>query len=79
MRSYRSALFSRIVPTMKDIGLWGPKIRKAYEAMGILGFAEVDVQAISEEDERAALAIEARAKAASAAGPVRARAGSGRS
>src|SRR5213593_1884683 len=35
MQRYRSALFSRIVPIIKDIGLWGPKIRKGYEQMGI--------------------------------------------
>ena len=43
MQRYRSALFSRIVPVIKDIGLWGPKIRKGYEQMGILGYADVDV------------------------------------
>ena len=60
MREYRSALFTRIVPTMKDIGLWGPKIRKAYEQMGILGYANVDVEAMSSEDERIADELEAR-------------------
>jgi len=54
MQRYRSALFSRIVPIIKDIGLWGPKIRKGYEQMGILGFAETDVQAMAAEDERVA-------------------------
>src|SRR5881409_325183 len=44
MQRYRSSLFSRIVPVIKDIGLWGPKIRAGYEKMGILGFAGVDVQ-----------------------------------
>jgi hypothetical protein len=54
MKSYRSALFSRIVPIIKDIGLWGPKIRKGYEQMGILGYANVDVQAMADEDEKVA-------------------------
>jgi hypothetical protein len=27
---------------MKDIGLWGPKIRRAYSEMNILGFADTD-------------------------------------
>jgi hypothetical protein len=54
MQNYRSALFSRIVPIIKDIGLWGPKIRKGYEQMGILGYANVDVQAMSDEDEKVA-------------------------
>ena len=44
MRIYRTSLFTRIVPTIRDIGLWGPRIRKAYADMGILGFAEGDVE-----------------------------------
>jgi len=51
MRTYRSSLFSRIVPTMKDIGLWGPRIQKAYADMGIIGFADNDVEALSAHDE----------------------------
>jgi hypothetical protein len=54
MQRYRSALFTRIVPVIKDIGLWGPKIRKAYGEMGILGFAETDVQTLSDRDEAVA-------------------------
>ena len=52
MREFRSRLFTRIVPTIKDIGLWGPKIRRAYANMGILGFADVDTEALSRDDER---------------------------
>ena len=52
MRSYRSALFSRIVPTMKEIGLWGARIQKAYADMGVLGFADVDYDALSARDEQ---------------------------
>jgi para-aminobenzoate N-oxygenase AurF len=61
MKRYRSALFSRIVPTIKEIGLWGPRIRKAYDEMGIIGFADVDVAAMAAEDERVAEDIEAKA------------------
>jgi len=72
MQEYRSALFSRIVPTIKDIGLWGPKIRKAYEEMGILGFASVDAQAMADQDEQVAEEFDARRaeilKVAAAAG-----------
>ena len=52
--NFRSRLFTRIVPTIKDIGLWGPKIRRAYANMGILGFADVDIEALSRDDERVA-------------------------
>ncbi len=58
MKIYRAALFSRIVPTIKDIGLWGPRVRKAYADMGILGFADADLDVLSANDERIAVQIE---------------------
>jgi hypothetical protein len=64
MQNYHSALFSRIVPTIKDIGLWGPRIRKAYDEMGIMGFAELDAGAMSARDERVAEELEAQIAAA---------------
>jgi P-aminobenzoate N-oxygenase AurF len=60
MQNYRSQLFSRIVPVIKDIGLWGPKIRKGYEQMGILGYANVDAAAMSARDEEVAEEFDAR-------------------
>jgi len=54
MRRFRGNLFSRIVPSIKQIGLWGPRIRKAYEDMGVLAYAEVDLDALSREDDRIA-------------------------
>jgi hypothetical protein len=60
LRAFRSRLFTRIVPTIKDIGLWGPKIRRAYANMGILGYADVDTEALSRDDERVALEFDRR-------------------
>jgi 1,2-phenylacetyl-CoA epoxidase catalytic subunit len=60
MRHFRSELFSRIVPTIKDIGLWGPRIRRAYANMGIMGFADVDAAALQANDERVAEEFDAR-------------------
>jgi hypothetical protein len=60
MKIYRSSLFMRIVPTIKDIGLWGPRIQKAYGDMGILGFADVDAEALGLHDEAVALEIDQR-------------------
>jgi hypothetical protein len=54
MREYRRMLFSRIVPIIKDIGLWGPRVRKAYEDMGVLGFENLDPEAQSAADEQIA-------------------------
>ncbi len=54
MKLFRTRLFSRIVPTVKDIGLWGPRVRKAYEDMGVMEFAQVDAVAILENDAKVA-------------------------
>ncbi len=39
LRQYRRRLFMRIVPALKDIGLFGPAVRDALDKMGVLGFA----------------------------------------
>ena len=43
MNSFRGRLFSRVVPTIKDIGLWGPRVQKAFAEMGVMEYAKVDV------------------------------------
>ena len=58
-RHFRSRLFSRIVPTVKDIGLWGPRVQRAYEDMGIIQFADIDAAAVLENDNRVAEAFDA--------------------
>jgi hypothetical protein len=60
LREYRSNLFTRIVPTIRDIGLWGPRIRKAYADMGILGYADGDVDEMAQGDEEMARQLDAR-------------------
>ena len=64
---FRSLLFTRIVPIVKDIGLWGEKVQKAYADMGVLDMAGVDLGALMKADEdiaenldRERAAIEAR-------------------
>jgi hypothetical protein len=54
MRRFRSNLFSRIVPSLKQIGLWGPRIRRAFDDMGVLPYADVDLDALSRDDDRIA-------------------------
>ena len=51
MTMFRSSLFTRIVPIVRDIGLWGETIRNGYETMGIIGYADTDVQALQDADE----------------------------
>jgi P-aminobenzoate N-oxygenase AurF len=60
MLQFRSSLFTRIVPIVKDIGLWGETIRKGYEQMGILGYADTDVQALQDADNDIAKEFDAR-------------------
>ena len=60
MQNFRSALFTRIVPIVKDIGLWGETIRNGYETMGIIGYAQTDVQALQEADDTIAKDFDAR-------------------
>src|SRR5205085_9123601 len=60
MRLFRSRIFSRIVPTVKDIGLWGPQVQEAFAAMGAIEFAKVDAGALLENDARVAEDFDAR-------------------
>jgi len=53
-QAFRSLLFSRIVPCVKDIGLWGPKVRHAYADLGVLGAADSDLEALMKADEELA-------------------------
>ncbi|RMF08977.1 MAG: ferritin-like domain-containing protein, partial [Alphaproteobacteria bacterium] len=60
MQVFRNHLFSRIVPVVKDIGLWGPRVTRAYEDMGIMGYASVDVDALQKADDDIARDYDAR-------------------
>jgi hypothetical protein len=51
---YQSLLFSRIVPCVRDIGLWGDKVKKAYEDMGVLDAAKGDLVQLMKQDEEIA-------------------------
>lgn len=53
-QAFRSLLFSRIVPCVKDIGLWGEKVQKCYAEMGVLDMAGVDLEALMKADEEQA-------------------------
>ncbi|MGX4732105.1 ferritin-like domain-containing protein [Kitasatospora griseola] len=51
MRAFRSLLFARIVPCVKDIGLWGPAVQNAYADMGVLEMGNSDLLKLMSEDE----------------------------
>ena len=56
---FRSLLFTRIVPTLKDVGLFGSKVRRAFADMEVLGYSDVDLDTVMADDERAAGEIDA--------------------
>jgi hypothetical protein len=58
MIQFRSHLFSRIVPIVKDIGLWGDKVQKAFRDMGVLDMANSNIEALMKADEDQAEALE---------------------
>ena len=40
MRAFRRAIFSRIVPAIKKIGLLTPRVSEAYARLGVLEFQD---------------------------------------
>ena len=60
MNLFRSRIFSRIVPTVRDIGLWGQRVQEAFAAMGAIEFASTDAAAQLDNDARVADEFDAR-------------------
>ena len=59
-QAFRTLLFSRIVPCVRDIGLWGPKVQRAYADLGVLDAANTDLEALMADDERIAEDVDRR-------------------
>ena len=59
-QAFRTLLFSRIVPCVRDIGLWGPKVQRAYTDLGVLDAAQTDLEALMRDDERIAEEVDRR-------------------
>ena len=57
--AFQRSLFQRIVPTVRDIGLWSDKIQKAYQDLGVFEFATHDSDALVERDEACAAECDA--------------------
>jgi P-aminobenzoate N-oxygenase AurF len=60
MGEFRKMLFSRIVPTVKDLGLFGPSVQKAFTEMGVIGFQDVNPDDLSAADEEIARDLDRR-------------------
>jgi hypothetical protein len=54
MQNFRNSLFQRIVPIVRDIGLWGETVRDGYEKMGVIVYANSDVDALQAADDQIA-------------------------
>ncbi|MDQ1492060.1 MAG: hypothetical protein QOJ23_4574 [Actinomycetota bacterium] len=59
MNIYRQALFARVVPTVKRIGLWSDKIQQAFIDLGVICYADTEPAELFANDERIAEELEA--------------------
>jgi hypothetical protein len=63
-REFRRRLFMRVVPALRDIGLFGARVQESLAKMGVLGFTRVNDEETQRQDERAADELNARELAA---------------
>jgi len=59
-QTFRALLFSRIVPCVKDIGLWGAGVQRAFADLGVLDAAKTDLDALMRDDEQIAEDVDRR-------------------
>ncbi|AIS00515.1 ferritin-like domain-containing protein [Streptomyces glaucescens] len=61
---FRKLLFSRIVPCVKDIGLWGKRLQQAYVDLGVLELGDSSLDLLMSQDEEIAEKLDAQRFAA---------------
>ncbi|MFJ5058508.1 ferritin-like domain-containing protein [Streptomyces nigra] len=59
LQLFRKLLFSRIVPCVKDIGLWGERLQRAYVDMGVLEMGDHNLDLLMNQDEEIAERLDA--------------------
>ncbi|MCA6095654.1 ferritin-like domain-containing protein [Streptomyces sp. SCA3-4] len=64
LQIFRKLLFSRIVPCVRDIGLWGERLQRAYADMGVFEMGDANLDQLMAQDEEIAEEIDARRFAA---------------
>ncbi|MFI9205613.1 ferritin-like domain-containing protein [Streptomyces sp. NPDC053048] len=64
LQIFRKLLFSRIVPCVKDIGLWGERLQRAYVDMGVFDMGDASLDQLMAQDEEIAEELDARRFAA---------------
>jgi hypothetical protein len=57
-RAWAAGLFSRIVPAIRAVGLWGVKVQQAYSQMGILTYGDSPLADLTARDESRAAELE---------------------
>ncbi|MCC4321506.1 aminobenzoate oxygenase, partial [Streptomyces malaysiensis subsp. malaysiensis] len=60
LHMFRKLLFSRIVPCVKDIGLWGERLQRAYVDMGVLELGDSNLDQLMNQDEELAERLDRR-------------------
>jgi hypothetical protein len=61
---YRNLLFSRLVPCVRDIGLWSERVQQAFDDLGVLDAADISLDDLSQVDENIAARFDAKRFAA---------------
>lgn len=59
LQMFRQLLFSRIVPCVKDIGLWGKELQEAYVDMGVFELGDSNLDELMRQDEEIAEQLDA--------------------
>ncbi|MFI2201679.1 ferritin-like domain-containing protein [Streptomyces sp. NPDC020192] len=59
LQLFRKLLFSRIVPCVKDIGLWGKRLQQAYLDMGVFDMGDASLDLLMAQDEELADQLDA--------------------
>ncbi|MEU5048526.1 ferritin-like domain-containing protein [Streptomyces sp. NPDC021096] len=60
LQIFRKLLFSRIVPCVRDIGLWGERLQRAYADMGVFEMGDANLDQLMAQDEEIAEELDAR-------------------
>ena len=58
MTEFRKRLFSRIVPNLKRVGLWGPRIQDTFVQMGVMEYESLEPDDLFADDQRIAEELE---------------------
>ncbi|KPI01186.1 P-aminobenzoate N-oxygenase AurF [Actinobacteria bacterium OK074] len=59
LQLFRQLLFSRIVPCVKDIGLWGERLQRAYVDLGVFEMGDHNLDLLMTQDEEIADRLDA--------------------